>query len=111
MQRYVYSPGDWAQGRRSPDNRAGTHAKNVDFPHPASPTRSKETDLLLSGRESASAMLKWLFARFTRNRPGNDQLAPFSRSINEYIAKACLRCECRAVYMINLAFQGTVGVF
>jgi hypothetical protein len=55
-------------------------------------------------------MLKWLLTRFTCSRPANDQLAPFSRSINEYIAKA-LRFECRAVYMINFAFQRTVGVF
>lgn len=39
---------NWGSGPRFV-GRPGTHAKNVDFPHPASPSRSKETELLLSG--------------------------------------------------------------
>jgi hypothetical protein len=41
-----------------------THAKNVDLPHPASPSRSRETVELLSGRGLASAIVELLSIGF-----------------------------------------------
>lgn len=93
----------WLQGRSSWDDPVGTHAKNVDFPHPSSPSRSKETGLLPSVWGSASAMLEWLLIRFMRNCPGIGQLALFGRSINKCIAENCLSCECRTVYISTFA--------